>query len=133
VNPLRVDVDALEARLNRPDSKNIVNSLMDAEINTATDLLGTYAGRAEDLQEWMAGAEINEDRNLRLQYLAGMANNTYQGPSILRGILNHYKFPADVFTGSATLKQSVRQAIEIPRRIQTASLPVPSSSIAATP
>ena len=30
-----------------------------------------------DLRPWLADAQINTDRNLRLEYLAGMANNVY--------------------------------------------------------
>ena len=37
------------------------------------DLLATYAGQAPLLKEWSQGAQINTDRNLRLQYLAGMS------------------------------------------------------------
>ena len=38
-------------------------------LGSAVDLLGTYAGRKRDLAKWLEKAEINRDRNLRLQYL----------------------------------------------------------------
>jgi len=129
----KIDVDEWQARLNSPEFATVKQSLDEAGFPMVTDLLGTYAGRAADLQEWMKGAEINEDRNLRLQYLAGLSNNTYQGPSILRGILNHYKYPDDLFTGSSALRQSVRQAIEMPRRLQTAAMTSASPLIVASP
>ncbi len=38
-------------------------------------------GTAQDLAPWLKDAAINRDRNLRLQYLAGMGLNLYQsGP-----------------------------------------------------
>jgi spermidine synthase len=128
-----IDVDEWQARLNSPEFATVKQSLAEAGFPTLPDLLGTYAGRAADLQDWMKGAEINEDRNLRLQYLAGLANNTYQGTAILHGILANYKYPADLFTGSAELKQSVRQAIETPRRLQTANISSAAVTTAATP
>ena len=50
-------------------------------------MLATYAGQGSDLQPWLKGAEINRDRNLRLQYLAGMAVNENQGKKIFDDIL----------------------------------------------
>jgi spermidine synthase len=129
----KIDLDEWQARLNSPAYATVKQSLNEAGFPTLPDLMATYAGRAVDLQEWMKGAEINEDSNLRLQYLAGLANNTYQGPSILRGILNHYKYPADLFTGSEGLKQSVRQAIETPRRLQTSATNAAPAVVAASP
>ena len=129
----QINLDEWQARLNSPAFATVKQSLAEAGFATLPDLMATYAGRAEDLQEWMKGAEINEDSNLRLQYLAGLANNTYQGPSILRGILNHYKYPADLFTGSEGLKQSVRQAIETPRRLQASTTNAEPSVVAASP
>lgn len=64
------------------------------------DLLSTYAGQASDLVDWTRGAQINTDRNLRLQYLAGIGLNSSQATIILRGILRYYQFPQDLFVGS---------------------------------
>ncbi len=115
--PTKINLDSLQARLNSERYAAVRESLADAGFPTMADLLGTYAGRAADLQLWMQGAEINEDRSLHLQYIAGMALNTYDGPGILNRILLHYKYPADMFSGSPELIQTVRQAIEIPRRL----------------
>ena len=40
-------------------------------MNSAVDLFATYAGRGSGLTEWLNGAAVNSDRNLRMQYLAG--------------------------------------------------------------
>jgi spermidine synthase len=63
-------------------------------------LLATYAGRAADLQAWMRDAQLNTDRNLRLQYLAGMSLNSDVGPWILTQIRQHRAFPETLFVGS---------------------------------
>ena len=38
----------------------------------AVELFASFAGQATRLGEWMRDAQINTDRNLRLQFLAGM-------------------------------------------------------------
>ncbi|HTB62336.1 MAG TPA: hypothetical protein VK737_02005 [Opitutales bacterium] len=121
VEPTKINVDEWQARLDSAPFAAEKQSLAEAGFHSAVELLGTYAGRAADLGDWMAGAQINEDSNLRLQYIAGMALNTYDGPGILQRILQHYKYPADMFVGSEQMKQAVRQAIEGPRRITSAN------------
>ncbi len=126
--PTKIDLDAMQARLNSPRYAAVRDSLADAGFPTMADLFGTYAGRAKDLGEWMKDAEINEDRNLRLQYIAGLALHTYHGEEILHGILSYYKYPDDMFTGSADLKVAVRQAIEIPRRLTSGNGQIPPTA-----
>ena len=64
------------------------------------DLLATYTGQAPLLKEWSRGAQINTDRNLRLQYLAGMWLNSDMGEQILASILRITSFPDETFVGS---------------------------------
>jgi spermidine synthase len=125
VEPTKINIDDLQARLDSAPYAAVKQSLAEAGFPTLLDLLGTYAGRAVDLGDWLEGAQINEDRNLRLQYIAGLAYNTYDGPGILRRILNHYKFPTDMFTGSHDSILNVKQAIEDPRQMHTVSQAAP--------
>jgi spermidine synthase len=46
------------------------------------------------------GAQISTDRNLRLQYLAGMSLNSNMGEQDLASIRAHYRFPEHTFIGS---------------------------------
>ena len=78
----------------------------------AISLLATYAGQAADMKGWMENAQINTDRNLRLQYLAGMALNSYMQAEILTGIFKYYKFPEGVFIGSQQRIQEMKLALE---------------------
>lgn len=74
-------------------------------LNSAVEILETYAGRASDLKPWLDGAEINRDRNLRLQYLAGLAVNASREGIIYDEMLRYRRFPADLVVGS---EQDVR-------------------------
>jgi spermidine synthase len=73
--------------------------------HTVADVLATYAGRASDLKPWLAGAEINEDMSMRLQYLAGIGLNFNDPGSIYAEMLKYRRFPRELFTGA---EQSVR-------------------------
>jgi spermidine synthase len=121
VGPARIDVDKLEAMLNRRDYAPIKESLIDVgfggtgyegdERSVAVDLLSTFAGQASDLVEWMRNAQINRDRNLRLQYLSGMWFNSYLGTKILENILDSYRFPNNAFVGSEEQLSTLKRAL----------------------
>ena len=107
VEPTKIDVDELQQRLERPDHRDVAASLAEVKFDSAMDLLSTYAGQGPDLQDWLRDAQINTDRNLRLQYLAGMGLNTQQGTQILNGITRYYSFPDEVFVGSGEKVQAL--------------------------
>ena len=88
------------------------NTLKDVVIS----LLATYAGRAVDMKEWMENSQINTDRNLRLQYLAGMSVNLSMNTEILKGILKYYEFPEDIFSGSSQRVQEMKLALQTANR-----------------
>jgi spermidine synthase len=117
VEPLLIDVDDLIQRLQQEDHQRVVNSLKEVGLGTALDLLSTYACGAGDLKPWLADAEINRDRNLRLQYLAGMGASNYSEGAIYREILSFRRFPENAFVASATTTQ------ELKKRLPTKSSP----------
>jgi spermidine synthase len=94
-----IDVDAWQARIDRPDHEKVRRSLAEVGFESAVDVLSTYLGRGRDLAPWLAGASINTDRNLRLQYLAGRAVNNNTGTQIRDAILRYRRFPEDLLTG----------------------------------
>ncbi len=98
--PTKIDVDALQARLARPDYAKVRESLQEVGFTSALSLLETYLGSASDLHQWLAGAQINRDIDLRLQYLAGMGVNNYGAGEIGSEIARFRTFPTDMFTGS---------------------------------
>jgi spermidine synthase len=86
----------------------VKKSLEEVVLKSAGDILGTYAGRGRDLAPWLANAEINRERNLRLQYLAGLAANTDRRFAIFHAILDLRRYPADLFVASADTEAQLR-------------------------
>jgi len=132
VEPARIDLDRLQERLGNCEYERVRQSLLDvgfgADVTNITwapnvmgdpimSLLATYSGRGMDLGDWMKDAQINTDRNLRLQYLAGMSVNSYMETEILKGILNSFKFPDDIFVGSVGNLQALKSAFQAAKRM----------------
>ncbi len=112
VEATRIDVDAIQAKLQRPEYAPMARSLREIGMSSAIDLFSTYAGRKSDLEPWLRNAAINRDRNLRLQYLAGLGLDLYQADVIYADMLrNVTKMPEDLFTGSNETKQALFAAI----------------------
>jgi spermidine synthase len=95
-----IDLDAIQGRLDRPEYSNVLASLSDVGFNSAAELLATYAGRASELRPYFAGAQINDDMNLRLQYLAGLGVNSMAFQKVFADVSSYRKFPNDLFVGS---------------------------------
>ena len=110
--PTRINIDDWQDRINRADHAEVKKSLAQVEFYTATDLLATYAGQAIDLKDWLRDAQINTDRNLRLQYLAGMWLNSYMGSALRQEIHVYYRFPENLFYGSKKRKDLLKFSIE---------------------
>jgi spermidine synthase len=129
-DPTRIDLDALETRLARPDMERVARSLREVGISSGIDLCGTFAGQAEDLREWLRDAVLNRDANLRLQYLAGLGLNDYRSEEIFSAMMDHpFRFPADVFQGS---ERRLRQLRETLVRLRGDSTADAAASIPAT-
>jgi spermidine synthase len=106
-----IDVDAWQAKIDSPEYAAVKTSLNEVGYSTIFDVLKTYSGRGRDLGPWLAGAEINTDRNLRLQYLAGLGFNNNSGTEIRDAMLRYRQFPTDLFTGQASSISSLRTLI----------------------
>ena len=107
-----IDVDAVEARLASPDGEPIRRSLAQIGIDSAVELFGTYAGSRDDMRNWLRDAAINTDRNLRLQYLAGLGLNLYQSNAIYQRMIADVRYPDGLFTGMPQTLDALRQTIE---------------------
>jgi spermidine synthase len=126
VDPTVIDVDELQERLDRPDHQLVKQSLrdvgfgdgLDGEEEEGIELLATYAGQAPQLREWSRGAQINTDRNLRLQYLAGMWLNSSMGERTLAGIRAYYRFPDQTFVGSPERIGALKEIRNRPIRLR---------------
>jgi len=109
--PLSIDLDTVEARLQRDDYRPVVESLSGVGVYSVNDLFGTYAGQQPDLGRWTAGAELNRDRDLRLQYLGGWGINSLLEDVIYRRMLSFRQAPLGIFTGSPARVGAVLAAI----------------------
>jgi spermidine synthase len=110
---MRIDMRALQARLDGNDAA--AQSLRDVGFKSAIGLLAAYAGQRRDLGPWLKSAAINRDRNLRLQYLAGLAANRYDEGAIYDDLLFYRKFPDNLFAGSADSIVALRQLLKAPQ------------------
>src|SRR5207237_6988451 len=106
-----IDLDEMEARLRRPEYAPVAKSLEQIGVHSAVDLLSTFAGEARDFAAWLKDAEVNRDRNLRLQYLAGWGLNLNQAAAIYSDMLGYAKEPQGIFTGSPALMQAFLQKL----------------------
>ena len=109
--PLKVNLDDLDQRLNSPDYRAVAESLNEIGVHSAVDLLASYAGQKSDLGMWYAGAELNRDGDLRLQYLAGWGINSSLEDVIYRQMMSYRRPPWNLFTGSPERVQSLRYAL----------------------
>ena len=107
LEPTKINLDEMERKLRSAEYARVAQSLREVGINSAVDLFSTYAGQKSDLAPWLADAIINRDRNLRLQYLAGMGHNLYQSGAIYADMISHTRTPENLFEGSEPLKQAL--------------------------
>jgi spermidine synthase len=123
VEPTVIDLDEMRNRLERPDHRPVLDSLQevkfgmgsdldeDGALDVAIDLFATYAGHGTQLKKWAHDAQINRDRNLRLQYLAGWSFNRWENKEILLDMLKYYQFPQDLLRGSSTTIERMKKAL----------------------
>jgi spermidine synthase len=111
VDPARIDLDAIQARLDRPQGARVADSLREVGFASAEQLFETYAGQEPDLRPWLAGAQINRDGNLRLQYMAGLALNVSREGAIYNQMLSYRRFPGNLFAGSENRLRPLRYAL----------------------
>jgi spermidine synthase len=117
-----INVDELQRRVDQPGYSAVSASLAETGFHSAVELLATYAGRATDLAPMIANAQVNDDLNMRLQYLAGMGLNSLSAPQVYGEILSYRKFPSDLMIGKGagvvgTGVDALRELIGRPRRV----------------
>jgi spermidine synthase len=111
VQPTHIDLDLQAKKLQRPEYAPIVQSLADIGMHSVTDLFGTFAGRAADFKPWLEDAQINRDRSLRLQYLAGRGLNLYHADAIFSEMLPYGRDPDGIFSSTSPLYADLVQKI----------------------
>ena len=105
-----IDVDKVVQRFNRDENAPVAKSLRDLGFVSAIDLLSSYAGPPR-FTAWLEGAAINTDRDLRLQYLAGLGVNVNAEDQIYSELMAARRIPPGLFTGSAETLAKLHDAI----------------------
>jgi spermidine synthase len=108
---MKIDVNDVERRLESPEYATVAQSLREIGFNSATELFATFAGNEEMLRPWLADAQINRDRNLRLQFLAGASLNMYDQAGIYSQMLQYRRYPEGLFTGTPEEIAQIRAAM----------------------
>ena len=106
-----IPIDTLANRLLQPKYERVMRSLRDVGFVSAYELYGTFAGSSVDLREWLAGAVINRDKDLRLQYLAGLALNQRSHNVIYHQIVDSREWPNQEFIGSKAALDRLASAL----------------------
>ena len=139
---IKLDIDKIQAYLDDPNHSGIKRSLQDVHFGEsgipgaceAVELLATYAGTAPRMTGWTAGTEhlINRDRNLRLQYIAGMYVNNFDQAKIFDNILANYSWPDEIFSGSQLHIFALQELLAMTKRLDR-SIPMPAGGNSRVP
>ena len=92
--PLTYDPAAAQARL----APQMATDMQQSSLGGAADLFGHYVADKPGLRDWLADAQINTDRDLRLQYLAGFALNKADADPIYQQMARRAAPPAGIRT-----------------------------------
>jgi spermidine synthase len=109
--PTQIDMRALQTRFSDPRYQAVGSSLIEVGFGSPLSLFSTFAGSGTDVAEWLKDATINTDRNLRLQYLAGLGLNQYTAANIFSEIVKYRKFPERMFVADSAWMQQLRMTI----------------------
>ncbi len=110
IEPLTVDIVAVEDQLARNPA--LRSSLAAVDFHSGMELLTSYVGQASDLQPYLVGAQLNRDRSLRLQYLAGLALDENNSAAIFQAMSQYRRYPENLFTVPPYMEAQLRQAFE---------------------
>ncbi len=110
--PMHIDLNEMEQRIHGPGYVRVMQSLDEIGMHSALDLFSTYAGRGSDLTQWLRGAAINRDRNLRMQYLAGFGLNLDDSAAIYAEMMRYRRIPGDIFRGTPEQMDALRNRIQ---------------------
>ncbi len=121
----KIDAKALEARLDKLIL--VKETLAQSYFKNAGDILKTYGGNAAGLASWLADAQINSDKNLRLQYLAGESLNNDDAGQILNDILACRRYPEEILTATPAQRDDLEKTWRLKPLDAPSTLPAPAN------
>ena len=110
VGEMKVDLIALEEQISR--SPRVRQSLADVDFSSGLELVSSYVGQGGDLQPWLVDAQLNRDRSLRLQYLAGLAIDEFNAIEIFTAMSQYRRYPDNIFLVPPSMEAQLRQAFD---------------------
>jgi len=115
-SPGPINLDEVTERFNHADNARAAEALREVGFESAIKLMSSFGGHARDLADWLQDAAINTDRDLRLQYLAGMGVNVEAQDQIYLEMSGARRIPDGLFVGSAETLAELRKTIEENKR-----------------
>jgi spermidine synthase len=109
LEPLRIDLPATERRMTA--TPRMFESFKEVRIPSVIDLLACYGAGGRDMQGWLAGAPINRDFSLKLEYISGLAMDQKEADAIYTHMVAARTFPAETFTGPPEQMDELRRRI----------------------
>ena len=108
-----VPLDLAEIDRRIRDNPQLQATLAEVNLATIPELIGQFAGYGKDLRPWLADAEINRDRSLRLEYLAGLSVFLYESHRIFEQIAIHRPYPAEILKNDAPYEAEIRKRLTV--------------------
>jgi spermidine synthase len=112
LSPAPLDLAEIDRRIR--ENPELQASLAEVDLATIPELIGQYAGSGKDLQPWLADAEINRDRSLRLEYLAGLAVFRDRSHALYEKIAEYRRYPAELLENDAAYEAEIRERLKPP-------------------
>jgi spermidine synthase len=106
VAPLSVDAGDITSQLE--ENPALEKSLAEVKIEGVLRLLAAYVGEKRNLAPWLEDAQINRERNLRLQYLAGLSLDLRNHQEIYRTIVQYRSYPDHIFTAPEWMERRLK-------------------------
>lgn len=92
--PKAIDFGLLSEKMASTEYQDVVSALRQIDLGDPVRIVSKYAGDASELADWLDDAEINHDKSLRLQYLAGISLNNHDEEAIYSSMVSRRKYPA---------------------------------------
>ena len=107
--PLRLDLAAMQARLDR--SPRLERSLQEVKIPNVIELMTIYGTSGPDMTAWLAGAPINRDASLKLEYISGLALNRKEADPIYQNMVAGRRYPEAMFVADPETHAELRRRL----------------------
>jgi hypothetical protein len=112
IDPAPLDLEKLERRIaSNPDLKA---ALDEVRLGSVLSLFKHYVGRGSDLGEVLAGAEINQESSMKLEYMAGMASHFQAPDAILKLIVAPLRYPSNWLSSDNRFHERLHAVLGLP-------------------